>query len=476
MLIDLTDPRPTSILGGVETFAQIAAWSTLAIVLKQNQIAAIALPVSFLSNWVEILAKSITNIALDYGYKYTDPLVRYINPDTDLLDDIFDSYEPGIEILRKKTKTDSLPMFRLLYAENALTFTDPGRGWYNSMDLVIPDGLTASLGNLFSQISSDAPAGIKFGNVFLSTLLGAVAGVSMQETGSSLIPTESGSADNTEVLLSPNVNVEKVGLNAAIHASESAGSNMLVDAIALTIAGLTAIDVALSWNQIACVAAKIGAVTVAAGNMVPLIKEVVLPVAQDFVDSHKSPVMAKYQSQWFADANTYTKMKGETRNVAPLLMEDFLYEKPFVNLGFFVSDSTLRAVEPGCYYEADDANKQQLCEIGLYGADGKVVASNGKKNYSEFRKGDLKFKSESDWSQMGVKIDRWEKVDGLHPDGSENKKGVPIRHVERYEVPAIIVEDWIEKYSFVVDDLMPHRLRQIRMNFNFQEEIACRYT
>lgn len=304
MLIDLADPRPTSIFGGVETFAQIAAWSTLAIVLKQNQIAAIALPVSFLSNWVEILAKSITNIALDYGYKYTDPLVRYINPDTDLLDDIFDSYEPGIEILRKRTKTDSLPMFRLLYAENALTFTDPGRGWYNSMDLVIPDGLTASLGNLFSQISSDAPAGIKFGNVFLSTLLGAVAGVSMQETGSSLIPTESGRADNTEVLLSPNVNVEKVGLNAAIHASESAGSNMLVDAIALTIAGLTAIDVALSWNQIACVAAKIGAVTVAAGNMVPLIKEVVLPVAQDFVDSHKSPVMAKYQSQWFADANT----------------------------------------------------------------------------------------------------------------------------------------------------------------------------
>lgn len=472
MLIDLADPRPTSIFGGAETFAQIAAWSTLAIVLKQNQIAAIALPVSFLSNWVEILAKSITNIALDYGYKYTDPLVRYINPDTDLLDDIFDSYEPGIEILRKKTKTDSLPMFRLLYAENALTFTDPGRGWYNSMDLVIPDGLTASLGNLFSQISSDAPAGIKFGNVFLSTLLGAVAGVSMQETGSSLIPTESGRADNTEVLLSPNVNVKKVGLNAAIHASESAGSNMLVDAIALTIAGLTAIDVALSWNQIACVAAKIGAVTVAAGNMVPLIKEVVLPVAQDFVDSHKSPVMAKYQSQWFADANTYTKMKGETRNVTPLLMEEFLYEKPFVNLGLFVSDSTLRTVEPGCYYEADDANKQQLCEIGLYGANGKVVASNGKKNYSEFRKGDLKFHSESDWSKMGVKVDRWEKVDGLKPDGSDNPGGVPIRHVERYSVPAITVDNWIEKYSFVVDDLMPHRLRQIRMNFNFQEEIA----
>ena len=43
--------------------------------------------------------------------------------------------------------------------------------------------------------------------------------------------------------------------------------------------------------------------------------------------------------------------------------------------------------------------------------------------------------------------------------------------MERYEVPAIAVDDWIEKYSFVVDDLMPHRLRQIRINFN-QEEIA----
>lgn len=114
-----------------------------------------------------------------------------------------------------------------------------------------------------------------------------------------------------------------------------------------------------------------------------------------------------------------------------------------------MSDSTLRAVDAGCYYEADKANKQQLCEIGLFGAGGKVAASNGKKNYSEFRKGDLKFKSESDWSKMGVKVDRWEKVDGLNPDGSDNPGGVPIRHVERYEVPAITVEDWIEKYSLL---------------------------
>ena len=58
------------------------------------------------------------------------------------------------------------------------------------------------------------------------------------------------------------------------------------------------------------------------------------------------------------------------------------------------------------------------------------------------------------------------------PDGRLAKKSVPVRHVERYEAPAITVDDWIEKYSFVVDDLMPHRLRQIRMNFNYQEEIV----
>ena len=63
-------------------------------------------------------------------------------------------------------------------------------------------------------------------------------------------------------------------------------------------------------------------------------------------------------------------------------------------------------------------------------------------------------------------------MDGLTPSGELAKKSVPIRHVERYEVPAITVDNWIEKYSFVVDDLMPHRLRQIRMNFNYQEEIA----
>ena len=39
-------------------------------------------------------------------------------------------------------------------------------------------------------------------------------------------------------------------------------------------------------------------------------------------------------------------------------------------------------------------------------------------------------------------------------------------------MPDIVVDGFIEKYSFVVDDLMPHRMRQIKMTFNSNEEIA----
>jgi hypothetical protein len=73
----------------------------------------------------------------------------------------------------------------------------------------------------------------------------------------------------------------------------------------------------------------------------------------------------------------------------------------------------------------------------------------------------LSFSSGTAWGKMGVKVDRWTRVDGLDANGDSASGAVPIRHVERYEVPAITVDNWIEKYSFVVDDLMPHRLRQI---------------
>ena len=206
------------------------------------------------------------------------------------------------------------------------------------------------------------------------------------------------------------------------------------------------------------------------------------------------PLYKKNQETWHADySNTVSPIASSSVNdttINPLIMEDFLYERPFVNLalndtatlnqlqGMSNSARDVSTLNHNCYYiasgdTAKDAvvKKATSCAVGLFKAANDLNSTQRNQPLSGLTT-PLRFKSESNWSKMGVKVDRWEKVDGLHPDGSLNEKGVPIRHVERYEVPAITVENWIEKYSFVVDDLMPHRLRQIRMNFNYQEEIA----
>ncbi len=95
----------------------------------------------------------------------------------------------------------------------------------------------------------------------------------------------------------------------------------------------------------------------------------------------------------------------------------------------------------------DDAH---LREVGLYGENDSLVAkkvalkdsagkfvynavnqkgdsvyygSFKKDDFSAFKKGQFRFKAESDWYKVGVTMDRWDRVDGF-----------------------------IEKYSFVVDD------------------------
>ena len=165
----------------------------------------------------------------------------------------------------------------------------------------------------------------------------------------------------------------------------------------------------------------------------------------------------------------------------PYLMEDFLYERPFVNLALNdtatlkklqgMNDSVREesSLNRNCFYIGSKNGVN--CAIGLFRSANDLNSTQNNQSLSGLTT-PLRFKSESDWSKIGVKVDRWERVPGLAPDGTQNDTLVPIRHVERYEVPALTVENWIEKYSFVVDDLMPHRLRQIRMNFNYQKEIA----
>ena len=397
----------------------------------------------------------------DYGFKAEDALTSYIEPGA-----------PGISALINRPFNENMPMIRLLGGKGGLTFSDPNKGFRNFLNIFIPEGASTSVMNMIEQFEGDGSASAIYTNMVTGLALGVFGGIALQDVGTTLVPEWSSLADSTIAFNDPNADVRKFTYDAAMNAnSKSATKKALRNVAEITgvVSGIIAADIALSAYPLIQVATK---AAIALGGAVLFGFDLAETGVSDLIDSHENAKTRRMLDTLYSVDFSYTKVKGGNESGQIRLMEDFLYEKPFVNLGLFVSDSTLRAVDAGCYYEADKANKQQLCEIGLFGAGGKVAASNGKKNYSEFRKGDLKFKSESDWSKMGVKVDRWEKVDGLNPDGSDNPGGVPIRHVERYEVPAITVEDWIEKYSFVVDDLMPHRLRQIRMNFNYQEEIA----
>ncbi len=419
-------------------------------------------PTFGLSAVERVVTLAVDEFALkdDYGFKAEDPLTSYIEPGA-----------PGISALINRPFNENMPMVRLLGGKGGMTFSDPNKGFRNFLNIFIPEGVSTSVMNMVEQFDGDGSASAIYTNMVTGLALGVLGGIALQDVGTTLVPEWSSLADSTIAFNDPNADVRKYTYDAAMNANtKSVSEKVLRNLAEITgvVSGIIAADVALSAFPVLQIAAK-SAIAVAGATLFGF--DLAETGVSDLMDSHENAKARRMLDTLYSAKFSYSKVDGGNESGDVRLMEDFLYEKPFVNLGLFVSDSTLRAVEPGCYYEANKADKQQLCEIGLFGAGGKVAASNGMKNYSEFRKGDLKFKSGSDWSKMGVKIDRWEKVDGLNPDGSDNPKGVPIRHVERYEVPAITVEDYIEKYSFVVDDLMPHRLRQITMNFNFQTEV-----
>lgn len=416
------------------------------------------------------------------NYTKDDPLVDYVNPSK--------KGKGHIDYLKHLPPNDSMPMFRLLGGENSITYSDPYKETLDWVGLLIPESIVKGVMNFFSQMyESDEIFDTRtFTLASKAATLGLLASVSSRDQGTNLVSEWSGWGMGTDIFNSSLVDVKKARFNAAPNSDSQAWEN--VATVTASVVGVcVGIDVALSWYQPARMVANIAALVGSAallGNMFPplISRELISEVS----DSHNLPIDNVYANQntWHADySNTVSPIAGSSVNdttINPLIMEDFLYERPFVNLALNDTatlnqlqgmSSTAReksTLNRNCYYIGSPDSVQ--CAVGLFTKGGDLNSSVKLTKIDSSTLHSLKFKSESDWSKMGVKVDRWEKVDGLHPDGSENKKGVPIRHVERYEVPAITVEDWIEKYSFVVDDLMPHRLRQIRMNFNFQEEIA----
>lgn len=458
------------------------------------------------------LVDLIVSLSLEH-YDEKDPLVCYVDPHAKEKEVCADA--ANITDLEKAPYVaDSMPMFRLLAGENSMTFTDPNLSWRNSVSWLVPEALTSAVVNVAKQVVGGGSGQVNNTNSITGLMLGLAGGINLQAHGSSLVETSNGLGKNITMLTDFNVDVKRATFNAAKHASEP---------------GLSAFNYVLSGFEIAYIgmalipyepvkrAARASLVSVTALSMGQMFLTSTIFGVQDLSESHMMPLYKKNLESWFGEKNSFSPIKSGSSSYTPYLMEDFLYERPFVNLalndsrtmGLLAQDPSLN---PNCYFESDSMQNVPLCEVGLYGSRDSIVVDSVKKDtthyhnavaerldsignvvrdssgkvvydsvyygtfeqrkYSEFRNSPLKFKSESDWYKVGVKVDRWERVDGLKPNGDLAPKGVPIRHVERYSVPDIVVTGFIEKYSFVVDDLMPHRMRQIKMTFNSNEEVA----
>ena len=445
----------------------------------------------------------ISQLKDDYGFKEEDPLTSYIEPDA-----------PGISALINRPFNENLPMIRLLAGKGGLTFSDPNKGFRNFLNIFIPEAVSTTVMNIAAQARGDGSASAIYTNIVTGLSLGIAGGIALQDVGTTLIPESSGLAENTKAFTNPNADVETSTFDAAAYANDASMAPIVISnvaTLAATVAGIVGVHYALAAFPYAQIAAKAGIAVVGAA-LLALELGIAKAGIEDLVNSHENAKARRMLDTLYSGKFSYPKVLGGNETGDVRVMENFLYEKPFVNLALFLSDSVLRSVDPGCYYEADDLNKLQLCEVGLYGSRDSVVIdpvtmkethiynaavakadsagnvvhdSSGnivydsvyygtfeQRNYAEFRKSPLKFKAESDWYKVGVKVDRWERVDGLKPNGDPAPKGVPIRHVERYSVPDIVATGFIEKYFFVVDDLMPHRMRQIKMTFNSNDEVA----
>ena len=209
------------------------------------------------------------------------------------------------------------------------------------------------------------------------------------------------------------------------------------------------------WNPALEKQVKIALVVGSAIALYPLMNETLLKAIEDLKLGHASPTLSKEEAKWTGSPNTYSTLSGSSVTVTPYLMEDFLYEKPFVALR--VTSANDKSEKP-----VSDIDSLGLCQIdsltdscvSLVTLDTGAVQADS-----------LTFTSASDWKKLGVKKDTWTRVAGV--DDS-----VPIRHVARYAMPDVVVKDYIQRYRFVVDDLMPNRLRQIRLTFNYNESVA----
>ncbi|MBQ1824004.1 MAG: hypothetical protein II121_02555, partial [Fibrobacter sp.] len=385
--------------------------------------AVISLSIGMLAaNTMNGVVQGITGTALGYGFKDDDPLVDYIRPGSDALNE-----------LNQRKWSNSLPMFRVLYGVGGLTFGSNKEYGQIYASVVIPDALYAMVKNIIAQISHteiDNPA--YWNNIVASGTLGLFGGLSLTDQGSILIPHWSGAGEGASVFEGPNADVQQVPFDANENVSEGAVQGIAI--LATTIATLVAANVLDAVYPGLSKPTRLAIGISAAAILTTYVMPPTVAAVMDMTENHRNPSQDYWHEKQKSKKNSYTKILGAPESVESYLLEDFLYEKPFV---------TLSVHNDNDWTESVDSTKMD--SLGLYGTKGSLAVLSMKTT----RGNPLKFTGQADWGKLGVKTERWELVDGLDTNNNLKKNSVPIRHVERYEVPAITVEDWIEKYSFV---------------------------
>ena len=470
MQLDMVNVGRSALEGvttSVVTMAAIAATYWIAGVdISSLTVGALGLSLSLEFAALNLFSGELLSIPLE-DYVPEDSIVCYVDPNAKNNRDC-DDVETISDLNEIVNPVDSMPMFRFLAGEHSMTFTDPKLGARAAFSLFIPDLVTVPFANLYAQFFGGGDFTTNFVNSMTGVAVGIMGGVNVQDHGSALVETKSGLAAHVDMFNGSSVDVKRDTFPANYYASISGLSTAIDVALVAGVSAALAVEFIPGVGK----AAKMGIGAALALGLSPSIELAIVAGAMDLSKSHNYPIDVNFKD-W--------RVKGYNGYIDSIhVYEDFLYEKPFVNLllgdartlEMIDNDTTNKKVSTAklnksCFYIGNRDSAK--CVVGFFGDS--IQNTTVSEDISVSKLEPLKFHSSSDWNEFGVKVDRWEMIDGLHPDGSDNPKGVPIRHVERYKLPKIVATDFIHRYSFVVDDLMPHRLREITMNFNFQTEI-----
>ena len=87
-----------------------------------------------------------------------------------------------------------------------------------------------------------------------------------------------------------------------------------------------------------------------------------IEAVEDMMENHKNPSQDYWNERQKSKKNSYSKIDGTRVNIESYLLEDFLYEKPFVNLAVHNEND---------WTESIDSTKMD--SLGLYGKNGSLA-------------------------------------------------------------------------------------------------------